>query len=191
MYIKDYDKVIDNDYVIFRNKKHIVVVEKDSYDYGYVSDSNIKYEIEIDYSFDNKDIIKILSKQKNIINEKLNKFIKDRSLDLVGFKFNSITDKKRKSTFCDKGALKFADMYGIETPIEVEVEVLETFKTEDSFDECKSEDNIIFGIWLIEDNEIDTTFMWKSTVQVKMCSPDFFDSDINKGSLFVKMRVIT
>ena len=188
MYVKDYDKIIDSDYVILRNKKHIVIVKKNSCDYGYVSDNNIKYEIEIDYSFDNKDIIQILSKQENIINEKLNKFIKDRSIDLVGVTFKLITDKKEKSTFCDKGALKFADMYGIETPIEVEV--IETFKTEDSFDECKSEDNIIFGIWLIEDNEIDTTFMWKSTVQVQMCSPDFFNSDINKGSLFVKMKVI-
>jgi hypothetical protein len=192
MFIKDYEFIIrTEDFTILRKNQHIVIIDSKDIPYNYISTNNIKYEIELGYKFDNKQIIKILNEQTNIINPELLDFLKKRNKNLIGYKFNVITDNKDHSSFCSINMKKFADMYGIKEPVETTIEVIEIFNSEKEFDKCDEDnDNIIYGIWLIDENNIDTTFMWKTPMQVKICSADFFDNKIDKGSLFLKMKII-
>jgi hypothetical protein len=190
MFLDKFKMVIRDKYYIYYSKeKNEILITEEEVNYNFISDSKIRYNLELkDKKIKIKDIFKILNKDEKIINEELKNWIKERNRNIIGYKFKSVTDKKQNN-FCNN--LKFSEMYGLENAYKVELEVLQTYdntkKFEKSFEKNK---DIVYGIWDIEKNEINTSYIWKSPIQTQMCSPDFFDLDLKRGSLFVKIKVI-
>lgn len=186
MFIDKYKKIISNGISILTYNKHILVINE-TYK-NFIKDEEILYKCTEINEFNSNEVIDILFIKKDIKSEKVLNFINERKKDLIGMEIITYSELNDYKNFCSN--IKFADMYGINKPEKVRLCVIETFDNIKDFDNSKdNEDNIFYGIWNIEKNEISTSFVWQSQIQTKMCFPDFGKYLLSIGSKFVKIKV--
>ncbi len=186
IFLDKYKKLIDSTYTIFYNDNDVIVAEG-TFSY-YLKDDEITYSTTLDTS-SSKNIINTLVK-KDDIPKKLKKFLKERTSNIIGRQINLVSDKNNSSRFCQNK--EFAIHYGIQSPINVTLTILDTFDNKTDFDNSFSKNEVnktAFGLWDIEQNKIVNSFIFSHPIQTKLCFGDFGTSELNKGSLFIKMEI--
>lgn len=110
-------------------------------------------------------------------------------MKIIGKTIKCFTEKDKNNVFFNDD--RFCGVYGVKEPIKVKLTVIDTFNDgmvfENSFE--KDNDMVVYGIWEKEKNIIDVSFIFKHPLQTKVCSFDFFKYEIEKGSLFLKLKV--
>lgn len=187
VFLSNYTRLLEGDFDIQYGRYGIVATKEKRA--AYLSDDQVYYQLEAD-NVEAEDVLRTLLEQEDLP-EDLRVFIDRRTRDIVGEEIEMFADADSLSAFCDDR--DFAKHYGIENPVGVTLKVVGTFSTQKDFDASFEEDaqgRTAYGFWDMEKDRISCSFVYGHPIQTKMCFGDFGTSELRKGSLFLKMKVL-
>lgn len=158
--------------------------------YALISTESILYRTTFDTDIEFKNVFKELIKKESLP-ENLRDFINERAESKVGQEIEAYGDIGSSCRFCNSE--KFAYFYGISNPELVKLRVIEEFNNSADFDRSFNPDDdgkYCFGFWDLEDNVIETAFLFGHPSQTKLCFSDFASYKISTGSRFLKLERI-
>jgi len=191
MFLSNFKKLFfSKEFGIIYSDNMIYIIPSFPFGTDYFKTEEVIYECQREET-DTKDILTFLSLKKDLP-EKISSFIQDR-FDIVGRSYKMYSgdnpDNKNNAYFrAPKKLLKsISSMYGIDNPQKIKLTIVDTFDNKDDFDSSK-EEGFVYSLWEIEDNNVSSSFTFNHPLLTKVCFPDFGSSELNKGSLFVKMK---
>lgn len=179
---KEFFRIKDLNIIIYKNNNEYTLhKEVDFKKYpikNYRNSLSLKIENDkvVLKTFYNNGIEELSSYVRNILNEKIELFLgydKNNSVSQISCNKKSLEVSKSIT-----GVINISSSY---------FEVVDTYSEHKKFQE-ENEDDCIYGMYCIEKKSFD--FLFKHPLSVIVCFHDFGKNEVNKGSLFIKLKEI-